>query len=409
MIRIGYACKIEGPRGYAIKSCRLGPDLEQRLVTMTRENLQTLLAMLSYNNQNGISLFRISSDVIPLGSHPAHGGRWWETEQDLLAPIGGFIIGSGMRVSMHPGQYTVLNSPDEGVAERAVADLIYHARFLDALGLASHHKIVLHIGGAYGDKPFALTRFVERARALPPEVLRRLVLENDDKIFGIEDVMSACHQLSLPAVFDTLHFDCNPDHSTDKPGYIRECAKTWKPADGPQKIHYSQQRAGAKRGMHSATISVDGWLADSAMFDGLDVMLEVKDKNLSAIKCDMLSNPYSRHKLEREWGRYKYLVMRHSQAHYLELRALMRDTVDTAAFFRIVDQALIIPPTTKTVRNAAQHIWGYFKRREAPAQFRRLLAQYEKGSRSEAAIFSYLYRLAVKWNEAYLLDGYSFM
>lgn len=53
---------------------------------------------------------------------------------------------------MHPGQYTVLNSPNEKVVKQAVNDLNYHARFLDALGMDSSHKNVLHVGGVYGDK-----------------------------------------------------------------------------------------------------------------------------------------------------------------------------------------------------------------------------------------------------------------
>lgn len=57
-----------------------------------------------------------------------------------------------MRVSMHPGQYTVLNSLKKDVVERAIKDLNYHAKVLDSLGVGESHKIVLHIGEVYNDK-----------------------------------------------------------------------------------------------------------------------------------------------------------------------------------------------------------------------------------------------------------------
>ena len=84
-----------------------------------------------------------------------------------LAALGRKARRHGIRLSMHPGQYTVLNSPDADVVERAKLDLAYHAAFLDALGMDASGKIVLHVGGAYGDKPRALERFANAYATLP--------------------------------------------------------------------------------------------------------------------------------------------------------------------------------------------------------------------------------------------------
>ena len=68
----------------------------------------------------------------------------------------------GLRVSMHPGQYTVLNSPREKVARTARKDFIYHGSFLDALELDMTHKIILHTGGVHGSKEEAMNLFLRR-------------------------------------------------------------------------------------------------------------------------------------------------------------------------------------------------------------------------------------------------------
>lgn len=117
--------------------------------------------VLDYNIQNGIKLFRISSDIIPFGSHPVNTLEWQEIFNGKLKEIGHKALTKGIRLSMHPGQYTVLNSPDESVVARAAEDLRYHARFMDAMGLGKEHKIILHIGSIDGDKTEAVKRFIQ--------------------------------------------------------------------------------------------------------------------------------------------------------------------------------------------------------------------------------------------------------
>lgn len=407
MIHIGYACQLSGYRNYRIKACRLSGATPATLQEIVGENLETLRRILVYTLQNGIRLFRISSDIVPLASHPQISFDWKDKFASTFEEIGNFVRDNGIRVSMHPGQYTVINSLDSGVVERAIADLDYHTDFLDALGVSASHKVILHIGGAYGDKQASLHRFIERAKGLPERVLSRLALENDDRQFPIDDVLEACGKLGIPAVFDTFHHACNPS-AGDIPQYIRQCAVTWKTADGNQKIHYSQQNPGMRLGSHSKSIDIPSWIRDSRWFDGLDVMLEVKDKNLSAIKCNLISNGAGRQELEHAWRAYKYLVMRHSQQHYEAAKRMFRGKVDAVDFFTLVDKALEIEPSKASVTNAAQHIWGYFKHKESATRFLGLLERYMQDRCGEAAVFSYLYEMAAKHNILYLLDGYSF-
>lgn len=407
MINIGYACQIDGYRDYTIKTCRLGNASSERLDEIITDNLSTLERMLQYNNANNIRLFRISSDIIPLASHPEIKYNWQDKHAAQLVRLGALVQEYDMRVSMHPGQYTVLNSPDGDVVKRAVLDLEYHAHFLHSLHLPTSHKMILHIGGTYGDKQAAMERFVERAKTLSKEVLSRLIVENDDRQFNADDVLWVCNQLNIPAIFDTLHHQCNPG-SGDIQAYLQEYGQTWKQSDGNQKIHYSQQAPGEKSGKHSKSINLDQWLKDSCYFDNLDVMLEVKDKNISAIKCNLVSNGASRQEIESIWGAYKYLVMRHSQPHYNKLRVMFRTEVACADFFSIVDEALNIEPTPKSVINSAEHVWGYFKKDESANKFQALLQQYQQGKRSVDAVFNFLYKLAVKYDSQYLLDSLSF-
>jgi UV DNA damage endonuclease len=285
---IGYACIVIGVPGLSLKSCTLKYATVEKLKHVALHNLWVLSDVVDYNLSNGILLFRISSDIIPFGSHPVNRQEWWKDYSELLSSIGSKIRNSGMRVSMHPGQYTVLNSPDSDVVERAILDLQYHVCFLDALGVDRSHKIILHIGGVYGNKEQSVNRFIQNCKYLPDKIKNRLVLENDEKSYNIADVLAIADEVSLPVVFDNLHHSMNMPIGEANPfRWIKRCRRTWKSQDGRQKIHYSQQMAGGRPGAHSLTIDVSEFISFySALSDPeVDIMLEVKDKNLSAIKC----------------------------------------------------------------------------------------------------------------------------
>ncbi|MDD3571637.1 MAG: hypothetical protein PHP07_01640, partial [Eubacteriales bacterium] len=137
--------------GSNLKTTILKHATQERLYALIGLNLAALEVLLDYNIKNGIRLFRISSDLIPFGSSAAKSLPWRTHFAEALGQIGGKIRSSGMRVSMHPGQYTVLNALDPEVAKSAVLDLDYHCQVLDAMGLGPEHKLILHLGGAYGD------------------------------------------------------------------------------------------------------------------------------------------------------------------------------------------------------------------------------------------------------------------
>ena len=287
-MRIGYACVAVDVPNTGMKSCIMKNANESRLMELISHNLSSLDHILDYNIKNNIRLFRISSGLIPFGSSPVNSIPWWDIYQTKLLELGQKIINNKIRVSMHPGQYTIINSPKEEVVIRAMDDLSYHAKVLDSLGVGTEHKIILHIGGVYNDKKAAMLRFITNFNYLADSIRDRIVLENDDKLFHIGDVLEIGACLASPVVFDNLHNEINPaDRHKNEVLLINECRKTWKEGDGLQKIHYSQQAPNKQPGSHSESILVDKFLdfCKSLGREDIDIMLEVKDKNISAINC----------------------------------------------------------------------------------------------------------------------------
>ncbi|MDF2613046.1 MAG: UV-endonuclease UvdE [Clostridia bacterium] len=416
---IGYACIALGVNGTSMRSCVAKNADDARLQEITRQNLEALERIIDYNIENNISLYRISSDIIPFGSHPLNTQRWWEDNKEKFNRIHHKIIKSGMRVSMHPGQYTIINSPREEVVAKSVKDLIYHDRFLAALGVDSSHKMILHIGGIYEDKGEAINRFVENYEKLPESVKTRLVIENDERCYSIQDVCHISKLTGAPVVFDNLHHEINPpaDKKTVQE-WIKLASLTWKASDGPAKIHYSQQSVGGKPGAHSKSIHIGAFLEFYKEIEemGIDVMIEVKDKNLSAIKCNYTvhADEVPKVSLEKEWARYKYLVLSQSANDYFEMRKLMKIDVHDAvmAFYGLAEHAQMLPFDRGAQENAALHVWGYFKDKCTVSEkkgFLKKLDDFMQGNIEVQILKNYLWKMAEKYNEKYLLDSYYFI
>ncbi len=287
-MRIGYACLAVGVPNTAQRTCIQRNASSERLTELIAHNLVSLENIMDYNIKNDIRLFRISSDLIPFGSSPVNTLDWCETFEGQWKSIAKKIKDNKMRVSMHPGQYTVLNSSDDRIVERAIQDLYYHAKVLECLNVDPAHKIILHIGGVYQDKKLAVERFVEQYLLLDERVQARLVIENDDRSYDISEVLAIGKKYGIPVVFDNLHHAVHPDgNQLSDIFWINECKQTWKDQDGPQKIHYSQQDEAKRHGSHSNSIQINEFIDFIHRLgrDDLDIMLEVKDKNISAVQC----------------------------------------------------------------------------------------------------------------------------
>ncbi len=283
-MKIGYPCINRGIGCTANSTFRLASYSEELLKDKLGNNLKCLGRILRYNLDKGLMFFRISSDLVPFASHPVCEFDWQGHFKADFKRIGDFIKENGMRISMHPDQFTLLNSPKEGVTERSIAELEYHCDVLDSMGLDGTAKMQIHVGGAYGDKEKAKERFLERYSFLEPRLKKRIVIENDDRLFSLEDCLDVSHRCGVPVLFDSFHHECLNSGEPFRAA-IRGAQDTWSEKDGQLMTDYSSQELNARRGVHIGHINIDAfkrYLQDTKGLD-FDIMLEIKDKEMSAL------------------------------------------------------------------------------------------------------------------------------
>jgi UV DNA damage endonuclease len=300
-MRLGFAVKVLGGGGlpsHDARRWRSGPHL--------RVSLERLKDVLEYCDAHEIRMYRMATALAPYASHPdLHGFRQQPRECAAeLAEIGRLARELDIRLSSHPGQYTVLNSEDERIRRLAVEELEVQAELMDAMGLGPEAVVVLHVGGAAGGVDAALERFEQGFELLSPAARARLAVENDDRTFGLADVLRLSERIARPVVWDALHHRCHdPDAIPDRDALALALA-TW-PSGVVPKVHFAspktaveerRKRVGRRveRSLVLPELRVHADLIDPISFEhfiwetgrgmDFDVMLEAKAKDLALLR-----------------------------------------------------------------------------------------------------------------------------
>src|SRR3954449_833679 len=293
-MRLGFAVKVLGAGGLRSHDTRRWQSDPHLSVSLDR-----LEAILGYLEDDAIGMYRMATALAPYASHPDL-PRFRDQPRECaggLARVGARANTAGIRLSTHPGQYTVLNSEDPRVAGLAVDELEVQAEILDGMGLGSEAVVVLHVGGAAGGIQAACDRFVRGFDELSDAARNRLVVENDDRAFGLVDVLALAERIDRPVVWDVLHHHCHDPERIPDAEALALAAATW-PAGTTPKVHFSSPRTAVEPGNGGAVklpplrahadlvdpIAFEHFLRDTVAGRDVDVMLEAKAKDLAILR-----------------------------------------------------------------------------------------------------------------------------
>ena len=245
------------------------------------ENVKDLHKIITWNIQNGVKLYRITSDLFP-----------WESEyqiEDLpnnnkiitkLREIGQLIKLSGIRVSFHPSHFIKLGSEKPHVIDNSIDNVNHHAKIFDLMDLDKSHRypINVHIGSVGSDRSATITRFLRSIDRLSDSARSRFVVENDDKQ-SLYSVRQLSDILDTPITFDYFHHSLHSDGVDEQDAFLM-AYETW--GDHTPLFHYSDSRRDHEDGTARITAHAD-YVYNSINDYGfeVDVDLEAKAKELA--------------------------------------------------------------------------------------------------------------------------------
>jgi UV DNA damage endonuclease len=247
------------------------------------QNVADLERIIDWNEQNGIKMYRMSSDMMPWATeYEFNQLKDWNEISIILQRCGEKATKYGQRLSFHPGPFNVLVSPKEGVVANTIKDLEVHGRLMDALGLSKtpYNKINIHCNGVYGDKQSAMDRFIDNFKLLSDSVKSRLTIENDDKasMYSVKDLMYIHNAIKIPIVFDYHHHTFNTGNLSEQDA-LELAMSTWPKGITPA-VHYSESKMGSKPQAHSDFVE----RIPETYGNIVDIMVEAKQKDLAILK-----------------------------------------------------------------------------------------------------------------------------
>jgi UV DNA damage endonuclease len=290
MTRLGYCCISLGEyksqfRTITLSRARaLGAEARDRLHEIYTHNLREYVRVLEYNISRGIMVYRVSSDMIPLGDHPEFEGIWAEFRDDPLNwtvpkdQTWNYLEG-GERLGAHPGQFVSLGSPNEETRKSSIKNLELHGEIFDRLGIPRSWEGSLNIHLSNGTRNVELLPYFRESLELLSEGVRdRLVFENEDKGFWTWQRILE-HFPGYPITMDFHHRNINNLGET-----LEEMFSLVLPTWGKVRpiMHISEGKA------HSLDRTHHDWvlnLPEEIMGDiSVDLEIEAKQKDLAVLK-----------------------------------------------------------------------------------------------------------------------------
>lgn len=259
------------------------------------ENCRKLLDILSTyfpTQPRNLRSFRISSELFPcytLDFTREWYAEIWDTIENILGRAGEQAKLHEVRLSVHPGQFTVLGSNNSDVVANSIKDLEYHALYGKLMNLpAEEFAMNIHLQGLYGGKrEDGIKRFATNFQYLSDYAQKCLTVENEDKPksgYDIEHVLTLTTKIPTRATFDIHHYECMRKKECEFPSvnnwFFKEAVKTWKSIRPlfhvSQTILDADGNDGARMNQHSDI------LHDTERLSAMTPLLEYADFDIEA-------------------------------------------------------------------------------------------------------------------------------
>ena len=181
---------------------------EQKLWDLMVQNIEATRLLVERVSElpESLRMVRLSSDILPCYTHADFTDYWHDSSVVSYAAkafegVGRIAKDRGVRISFHPGQFTVLASSNPGIVERSIEEFEYHATMARWMGFGAQFqdcKINVHISGREG--PEGIRRAYSR---LSPEARNCITIENEENTWGLNDCLTISD--IVPIVLDIHH------------------------------------------------------------------------------------------------------------------------------------------------------------------------------------------------------------
>ena len=249
----------------------------ERINEIILENMEGLRKVVLYNKQNDISYYRLSHHFIPFSTFDKVHFSYKRKYKNNLHEFGTFFKENHIRIEMHTDPYCIINSISDSIVLKSIDMLKYHEYLYSSFDYDG--DIILHIGSSYPNKEEAIQRFINNFKCIPQKIQQKIILENDDTTYTVDDILYVCNILNIRMVLDYHHFLCLKGKNIQK--YLPDIFHTWK--GKVPTIHYSSPKNKKEFRTHHMYIDYKKFIKFIDILkefnQDVDIILECKGKD----------------------------------------------------------------------------------------------------------------------------------
>jgi len=277
-------CKINGKKAEIFTGRTINARIHytvEKAIKKATQNCKDLLSLLKYCKEKNIKSFRVGSDIFPRFDDPEVEPYTLDFAKEDLKIAGDYAKKENIRILQHPSQLVNIASPNKEVFKTSVKILEHHADILDMMGMDNNSVLIIHGGGVYGNKTGTIETWIQRFHLLPQRIKDRLVIENCERSYSVQDCLYINDKTGIPVVYDTHHRECYeqlcPKEISNPKDFLPKIIQTWK--SRTPVMHVSNQKDGARLGAHSDYITTfPEYLLDFVKDNSITIYLEVEAK-----------------------------------------------------------------------------------------------------------------------------------
>lgn len=255
-LNIGYCCINTELRKLGIftsRTCRLD-TVEKNgidyIYNLAFQNINDLASVFRWNHTHNIFLYRMSSEMFPFATHPNYYQDYdWSRFELQLKNLGKLAKHYKQTITFHPGQYNQLTSNRDSVVQNSIIDINAHAKILDMMDCDNDSIIIIHGGSKSDGKNVCLDRLCKNFQRLSDSAQKRLVLENCEMAYSIQDLLPISQKLLIPIVIDYHHHNINPGSIKNDDELIQITnlvLQIWEKRNITPLFHLSESKGGVK-------------------------------------------------------------------------------------------------------------------------------------------------------------------
>ena len=202
---------------------RSGNYTHDKILSTYKHNLTKAIDVLNMAADDGVSVFRLSSSLLPLADQVDR--SLWDNDvvKGILEAMGKVVTDRNIRLTTHPGQFCVISSDSDAVIRKSIVELEMHAWLFDMMNLPKTQRYAINIHGGKSDR---VSKLCEIVATLTDSVRGRLTFENDETCYNVRELLQVHEKTGVPIVFDSHHHTFN-EGDMSMADAIRESMATW--------------------------------------------------------------------------------------------------------------------------------------------------------------------------------------